>query len=166
MVVKPVDLDLHALVGDVVKSSTMQVSRRNGRIETDLKAEIHRLRADRIHLTNLLYNLIDNAVKYTEKEPRLLISTRSDDEGITLSIADNGIGIPPGEQRKVFDRLYRVPTGNVHNTKGFGLGLSYVKNVVERHHGRITLESTPGQGSTFHIFLPFEHGNADKGPRR
>jgi len=155
MVMKPVDLDVHAVIDDVVRSSAMQVNRRDGLIETDLKAELHRLKADRIHLTNLLYNLIDNAVKYCEKAPRLRIVTRSDDEGITLSVSDNGIGIPASEQRKIFDRLYRVPTGNLHNAKGFGLGLSYVKSVVDRHGGRIRVESAPGSGSTFHIYLPF-----------
>lgn len=166
MVLKAVDLDLHAVVNDVVRSSSMLVSRRNGRIDTQLVADIHRIKADRIHLTNLLYNLIDNAVKYCEQEPRIRIETRSDDMGIHLSVSDNGIGIAPSEQRKVFDRLYRVPTGNLHNAKGFGLGLSYVKNVVERHGGRIRLESKPGSGSTFHIFLPFEHEHTHQAPRR
>ena len=157
MVLKRVELDLHALVRDVARSSAMQVSRRNGRIDLDLQAEIHHLFGDRTHLTNVLYNLIDNAVKYTEQEPRVRIATRSDDRGITLSVIDNGIGIPANEQRKIFDRLYRVPTGNVHNAKGYGLGLSYVRTVVERHGGRIDVQSTPGRGSTFRIFVPFEH---------
>lgn len=155
MVMKLVDLDLHAVIAEVARSSAMQIGRRGGRVETDLAAELHRLKADRIHMTNLLYNLIDNAVKYCEKEPRVRIATRSDDEGITVSVTDNGIGIPANEHRKIFDRLYRVPTGNLHNAKGFGLGLSYVKSVVERHHGRIRLDSVVGQGSTFHIYLPF-----------
>lgn len=157
MVLKRVELDLHNLLHDVVRSSNIQVSRRNGRIELDLQAEIHHLHGDRIHLTNVLYNLIDNAVKYTEQEPRVRILTRSDDLGIHVSVTDNGIGIAPAEQRKIFDRLYRVPTGNIHNAKGFGLGLSYVKTVVERHGGRIKVDSAPGRGSTFHIFIPFEH---------
>jgi two-component system, OmpR family, phosphate regulon sensor histidine kinase PhoR len=157
MVLKLVDLDIHTLVQDVIRSSNIQVSRRSGRIETDLQADIHHVQGDRIHLTNLLYNLIDNAVKYTRQEPLIRIATRSNDTGITLSVSDNGIGIAPSEQRKIFDRLYRVPTGNIHNTKGFGLGLSYVRTVVERHRGSIRVESTPGQGSTFHIFIPFEH---------
>ncbi len=157
MLLKRVDLDLHNVVHDVVRSSSMQVSRRNGRIDLDLKAEIHHLTGDRIHLTNLLYNLVDNAVKYTEKEPRITIATRSTDEGVFLSVTDNGIGIPRSEHQKVFDKLYRVPTGNIHNAKGFGLGLSYVRTVVQRHGGRIELESEPGRGSTFRIFLPFEH---------
>ncbi|MBK9146570.1 MAG: HAMP domain-containing histidine kinase [Flavobacteriales bacterium] len=156
MVMKLVDLDLHAVISEVARSSAMQVSRRDGRIETDLAAELHRVKADRIHMTNLLYNLIDNAVKYCDKEPRVRIATSSNDEGITVSVSDNGIGVPASEQRKIFDRLYRVPTGNLHNAKGFGLGLSYVKSVVERHRGRIRLESAVGKGSTFHIFIPFQ----------
>ncbi|MFN3876373.1 MAG: sensor histidine kinase, partial [Flavobacteriales bacterium] len=155
MVLKPVELDAHALILDVVRGSAIQAGRRDGRIDTDLRAEIHIVKADRIHLANVLYNLIDNALKYCAQAPRIRIATRSDDEGLTISVADNGIGIPASEQRKIFDRLYRVPTGNVHNTKGFGLGLSYVKNVVERHHGRIRVESAPGQGSTFSVFIPF-----------
>lgn len=167
MLVKRVELDLHNLVLDVVRSSSMQVTRRNGRIELDLAAEIHHVHGDRIHLSNLLYNLIDNAIKYSAQEPRIRIATRSDNEGLTVSISDNGIGIAGSEHRKIFDRLYRVPTGNIHNAKGFGLGLSYVKSVVERHGGRIRVESQPGKGSTFHIFIPFEHVQADTpAPRR
>lgn len=157
MMLKVVELDMHALIHDVIRSSNILVSRRSGRIVTDLVAEIHHVQGDRIHLTNLLYNLIDNAVKYTRSEPEIRISTRSNATHLTISVTDNGIGIAPSEQRKIFDRLYRVPTGNIHNAKGFGLGLSYVRTVVDRHHGRITLDSAPGQGSTFHIQLPFEH---------
>jgi len=166
MLLKRVELDMHNLVQDVVRSSNIQVSRRNGRIELDLQAEIHHLHGDRIHLTNVLYNLIDNAVKYTEQEPRVRLATRSDDLGISVSVSDNGIGIAPAEHRKIFDRLYRVPTGNIHNAKGFGLGLSYVKTVVERHGGRIKVESAPGRGSTFHLFIPFEHASTPETPAR
>lgn len=157
MLLKRVDLDLHAVVRDVVRSSEIQLAKRNGRIELELGAEIHHVNGDRIHLTNLLYNLVDNAVKYAEAEPRVRISTRSDHEGVTVSVTDNGIGIASAEQQKIFDRLYRVPTGNIHNAKGFGLGLSYVRTVVQRHGGRIKVESAPGRGSTFHVFIPFEH---------
>jgi two-component system phosphate regulon sensor histidine kinase PhoR len=157
MVLKPVELDVHDLVKDVVRNATMQVQRRNGTITTDLKAEAHRVWGDRIHLTNLLYNLVDNAVKYCREEPRIHIATRNDREGVWLSVSDNGIGIPAGEREKIFDRLYRIPTGNVHNAKGYGLGLSYVRAVARRHGGRVELESTPGQGSTFHVCIPYEH---------
>jgi two-component system phosphate regulon sensor histidine kinase PhoR len=157
MLLKPVELDMHKLVEEVVRGSSIRVAKSNGRIDTRLEADIHVIQGDRIHLTNLLYNLVDNAVKYTATEPRIVISTTSNTEGITVSVMDNGVGIPVSEQRKIFERLYRIPTGNVHNAKGFGLGLSYVRTVVERHGGSIRLDSAPGKGSTFHIFLPFEH---------
>ncbi|MCB0791961.1 MAG: HAMP domain-containing histidine kinase [Flavobacteriales bacterium] len=156
-----VDLDLHALLQDVVRNSEIQATRRNGQIELDLKADLHHLQGDRIHLTNVFYNLIDNAIKYTEQEPRVRIGTRSDASSITISVRDNGIGIPRNEQQRIFDKLYRVPTGNIHNVKGFGLGLSYVRSVVERHGGTIRVESEPGRGSTFIITIPFEHGSSD-----
>ncbi len=162
MALKRVDLDLHALIADVVRSASMQVTRRGGAITTELQAEIHRVPADRTHLTNLLYNLIDNAVKYTEVTPRITVATRSDHEGLHLSVSDNGIGIAASEQKKIFERLYRIPTGNVHNAKGYGLGLSYVRTVVHRHGGTIRVESAPGRGSTFHIFLPFHHVTRDR----
>ncbi|MBL7980186.1 MAG: HAMP domain-containing histidine kinase [Flavobacteriales bacterium] len=157
MLLKPVELDMHKLVEEVVRGSSIRVAKGNGRIGTRLDAEIHVVMGDRIHLTNLLYNLVDNAVKYTATEPRITIATSSNTEGMTISVTDNGVGIPASEQRKIFERLYRIPTGNVHNAKGFGLGLSYVRTVVERHGGHIRLDSAPGKGSTFHIFLPFEH---------
>lgn len=111
MVLKRVELDVHSLLHDVVRSSNIQVSRRNGRIELDLLAEIHHVFGDRIHLTNVLYNLIDNAVKYTEQEPRVRIVTRSDDVSLTVSVSDNGIGIAPAEAAKdlrpALSRAYR-----------------------------------------------------------
>ena len=160
MRIKPVDLDLHAVLQDVVRSIQIQASRRNGRIDLDLRAELHHVQGDRIHLTNVLHNLLDNAIKYSAQEPRIMVTTTSDASGLSISVRDNGIGIPRTEQRRIFDKLYRVPTGNIHNVKGFGLGLSYVRAVMDRHNGRIRVESTPGDGSTFTINLPFEHGNA------
>ncbi len=158
MRLRPVDLDLHALVEDVARNMRMQAERRGGRIDLALGAELHRLQGDRIHLTNVLQNLIDNAIKYAAREPRVRVSTTSDHQGISVAVQDNGIGIARGEQRRIFEKLYRVPTGNIHNVKGFGLGLSYVRAVVQRHGGRISVSSEPGQGSTFTFTLPFEHG--------
>lgn len=164
MRLRPVDLDLHLLIDDVVRNMRIQAERRGGRIEVALGAALHRLQGDRIHLTNVLQNLIDNAIKYAAREPRILVRTHSDHHGISVEVQDNGIGIPRGEQRRIFDKLYRVPTGNVHNVKGFGLGLSYVRAVVQRHGGRIQVASEPGQGSTFTITLPFEHGSDTQAP--
>lgn len=158
------ELDMHALLADVVRNSAIAAENRGGRVELRAAAELAHISGDRVHLSNVFYNLIDNAVKYCEREPVIVISTASDAGGLTISVKDNGIGIPRSEQRKVFERLYRVPTGDRHNVKGFGLGLSYVKAVVEQHKGTIRLESEPGQGSTFNIRLPFEHGRTDQAP--
>lgn len=154
------DVDLHALLGEVVRNAAIQAERRGGHLRTELRAELAVLRGDRIHLANVFYNLVDNAVKYCEGQPEVLITTTSDAAGITVRVADNGIGIARADHRKIFDRLYRVPTGNLHNVKGFGLGLSYVKAVLEKHGGTIRVESEPGMGSTFIIDLPYEHGEA------
>lgn len=156
------DVDLHALLGEVVRTGSIQAENRGGRIELVKGAELAHVRGDRIHLTNVFYNLIDNAVKYCDHEPQIVITTGSDATGVTIKVRDNGIGIARTDQDKVFERLYRVPTGNLHNVKGFGLGLSYVKAVVERHKGTIRLESEPGLGSTFIITIPFEHGERDQ----
>ncbi len=162
MHLRVVDVDLHAVLVDVVRNSSISAQNKGGRVELTTTAELAHVRGDRIHLANVFYNLIDNAVKYCEREPVVQLSTRSDAQGITVSVQDNGIGIPRSEQKKIFDRLYRVPTGDRHNVKGFGLGLSYVKAVIERHGGAIRVESGPGSGSTFHITIPFEHGNRDQ----
>lgn len=112
------------------------------------------VQADRLHFTNAINNLIDNAIKYSQGKSIVVITLTGDERGIRLSIRDNGVGIPSHYQELVFDKFFRVPTGDLHNVKGFGLGLSYVKKVVERHGGTIELKSEPGQGSEFMIILP------------
>lgn len=155
------DLDVHGMLAEVARNASIQAERRGGHLRLDLRADLAHLRGDRIHLANVFYNLVDNAVKYCEETPEVCITTASDATGLTIRVSDNGIGIAQGEQRKIFDRLYRVPTGNLHNVKGFGLGLSYVRTVVAKHGGTIRVDSEPGKGSTFIINLPFEHGEAD-----
>ena len=98
-----------------------------------MKATNPIINADQTHLTSVIFNLIDNALKYSQESPKIKISTLQTDEGLEFSVRDNGVGIPKEHLGKVFERLYRVPTGNIHDVKGFGLGLSYVKEVVERH---------------------------------
>ena len=112
--------------------------------------------ADRVHLTNIIFNLIDNAIKYTKQNPEIVVTTNNTAEGIMIEIKDNGIGISKENQRKIFDKFYRVPTGNVHNVKGFGLGLSYVLAVILKHNGTISVDSELGKGSTFKVHLPFK----------
>jgi len=159
------ELDLHSLINDVVDKFSIQVKEKNGELIADLKASDVVIEADRNHLTNVIYNLLDNAVKYSKDQPRLSISTCNQDGFVVIGVKDSGIGISSENLKKVFDKLYRVPTGNVHNVKGFGLGLSYVKIITERHGGRVYVESSLGQGSTFYIEIPLKqemHGNRNK----
>ena len=146
--------DIHSLIEQTILNIKLQVENKDGEITTELNAEKHVINTDRVHITNIIFNLIDNALKYSNEKPIIKIATRSDREGIFISIKDNGIGISKENQHRIFDTMYRVHTGNVHNVKGFGLGLSYVKAVVEKHGGSISVESELNKGSTFTVYLP------------
>jgi two-component system phosphate regulon sensor histidine kinase PhoR len=148
-----VECDLHSLIKQAAGSVQFLLDNRNGRIEFNLEAKNHRLKVDELHFTNIIRNLLDNAIKYCNDDPRIRISTKDSSNGIEISVRDNGIGITPSEKKQVFEKFYRVPTGNVHNIKGFGLGLYYVKSLVEAHHGKVKVTSTT-EGSTFTIVLP------------
>ncbi len=148
-------VDLHTVVREVAKNILIQVEIKDGEIITALEASPSEIEGDRVHLTNLVYNLLDNANKYTQRKPLIRISTETNGNGILLSVADNGIGISKAEIRKIFQKLYRVHTGDVHDIRGFGLGLNYVKAIVDEHHGKITVESEVNAGSTFRVFLPY-----------
>lgn len=148
-------IDIHEIIKEDVKKIKLQIEKKNGRIFTDLRAENIKIKADKMHITNVVLNLLDNANKYSVEKPEILISTNDTDGGILISVQDNGIGISSAHQRKIFDKLFRVPTGNIHNVKGFGLGLSYVKAIIDKHGGNIKITSELKKGSTFTIFLPF-----------
>ena len=149
-------LNLHDLIKGVVKNMAMQFHKQGAKVELELNASNPNLVGDKIHLTNILFNVIDNAMKYAKEDPHVVIRTAQTPDGLSLDIQDNGVGIAREHLGKVFERLYRVPTGNVHDVKGFGLGLSYVKNVIERHGGTVNLTSRLGEGTTFTFTLPFE----------
>ncbi len=149
------ETDVHQVIKDVLQSLNLQIQNKHGEAVTELNAQRYSLFADRMHIGNIIYNLVDNALKYCNESPRIVISTTSDSNNLILSVKDNGIGIKKEDQKKIFDTFYRVPTGNIHNVKGFGLGLSYVKAVVEKHGGHIEVESEPNKGSTFVVYLPF-----------
>jgi len=148
------ELDVHEIINTAINNTQLLVSNRSGNIQTFLNAQKFKLQADRVHLTNIIFNLIDNAIKYSKEMPEISISTFNTAEGIMIQVKDNGIGISKENQRKIFDKFYRVPTGNVHNVKGFGLGLSYVLAVVLKHNGTISVNSELGKGSTFNVHLP------------
>ncbi|MBN2350594.1 MAG: HAMP domain-containing histidine kinase [Bacteroidales bacterium] len=146
--------DLHELIESIANNFSIQVENRNGIIIPSLHAEKYTAMVDTVHFTNILSNLIDNAIKYCNREPEIFIETRNAGDKICIFIKDNGIGISKENQQRIFEKFFRVSTGNVHNVKGFGLGLSYVKKIVEAHKGTISLESEVNKGTTFKICLP------------
>lgn len=150
------ELDMNKVIEDVAHTYLIKVKNVNGTLTTDLGAEHSIVYGDEIHLTNVIFNLLDNALKYRrEEEPlKLRITTRNDGSHMVISIEDNGIGIKRENLHKIFDRFYRVHTGNRHDVKGFGLGLAYVKQIVSLHDGNIHAESQYGQGTNFVITLP------------
>jgi two-component system, OmpR family, phosphate regulon sensor histidine kinase PhoR len=154
MKINMVDLDVHGIINKAVDSFTLQIGIRDGEITKDFQATRPVATVDEIHLLNALSNLIDNALKYSHDRPLIKISTRNNRNGILITIEDNGIGISGADLRRVFDKFYRVPAGNVHKVKGFGLGLSYVKKIIDEHNGKISAESTINKGTVFTIFLP------------
>ncbi|MCE7996633.1 MAG: HAMP domain-containing histidine kinase [Roseivirga sp.] len=149
------ELDVHEIIHRVVASMNLVVNKRKGAIKLMLNAASAKVMADETHLVNIIYNLVDNALKYTVDIPEILITTVDSDQGIEISIKDNGIGIGEEIQKYIFDKFYRAETGNVHNVKGFGLGLSYVKKIIEAHSGKIALQSKLNQGSEFRLYFPF-----------
>ncbi len=145
-------LDFHDLIREAVKNKSFQTA--GSSIQLFLDADTSSVTVDKLHMVNVLYNLLDNAIKYNARGPEIQITTRSYQGMLQIEIQDNGIGIHKDNQKKIFNRFYRVPTGNVHDVKGFGLGLSYVKRIVEAHEGKITVSSEPKHGSRFTILLP------------
>lgn len=161
MILRNEQVNLHEIVKKVVRNIAIQVKKHGGHVRTEFEAENPVIKGDPVHLTNVVYNLIDNALKYSPEAPEIVIRSHNVNGGVELIFQDNGIGIGKENQRKIFDKLYRVPTGNVHNVKGFGLGLSYVKAVTEKHGGNIRVESELKKGSTFYIYLPSRYEKAD-----
>jgi signal transduction histidine kinase len=147
-------VDMHELIRKAVNAVTLRVQGRSGTLISDLLAERASISGDPLHLSNIIYNLLDNALKYTTDTPTIRVATENRGDELLVTIEDNGIGIAEKDRRLVFEKYYRVPTGNVHNVKGFGIGLSYVKLMVLAHHGRIVLESEPGKGTRIELAFP------------
>lgn len=149
--------DLLELLHTVVDKVREQVSAVNGELTTEFKSSSNSLMADKHHLTNLIYNLLDNAVKYSQDKVNIIIRTFNDGNNVAVEVQDHGIGMNREELSRIFDKFYRVSTGNRHDVKGFGLGLNYAKTIVNLHKGSISAISEPSKGSTFTIKLPLSH---------
>jgi two-component system phosphate regulon sensor histidine kinase PhoR len=154
VVLKTETIDIHEILKDVKENFEFSQEINGGKIKLNAEAENHFISGDLVHITNVFFNLIDNATKYCEKEPEISIKTRSDKKYLVVEITDNGIGISKENLLPIFEKFYRVPTGNLHNVKGFGLGLYYVKIIIEAHKGKIEVASTPNIGTTFSCYLP------------
>ena len=150
-------LDMRELVEEVVNSMRLQIDKYNAGIQMHVPLKELKLQGDKLHLTSVIYNLVDNALKYGSEIPRIDIFIDSDDSIMTLKIKDNGIGIPAEYRTKIFEKFFRVPTGNKHNVKGYGLGLSYTAHIIRQHRGDIQVHSESGEGTEFTIKLPVTH---------
>jgi two-component system phosphate regulon sensor histidine kinase PhoR len=150
-------LDAHLAINKVADNLALQIQEKNGSLTLKLNATNPFVEADEVHFSNIIFNLLDNAMKYSNNAPHIEVDTFSHGNGMmSIKIKDDGIGMDKETQSRIFERFYRAHTGNLHNVKGFGLGLSYVKAIVDAHEGRIKVESTLGKGSTFTITLPQE----------
>lgn len=146
--------NLKTVIQKILESLSLQFEKNKAVVNFHTEGEDFQIEADPIHLTNVVYNLLDNALKYSKKEPKIEIALAEHNGTLTLSVQDRGIGIPKEYQGKVFDQFFRVPHGDTHNVKGYGLGLSYVAGVIQQHKGQIILDSEPEKGTRFTVFLP------------
>ncbi len=152
---KVAPVNVHDVIEKVFNNIGLQIEQRGGELDLDFDADRDIIEADELHLTNILTNLVDNAIKYSPDTPHITIQTRSLPDAISITVTDEGLGMTKDQLSRIFEKFYRVPTGNRHDVKGFGLGLSYVKKMIEQHHGQIHVTSQPGQGSSFEIVIPY-----------
>lgn len=148
------DMEMNELVRSVIGNFEIRVKNSDGVINADIRAHRDTIKGDEVHITNVVFNLLDNAVKYSPETPHITVSTHNEKDFLVLTVADKGIGIAKEHHHQIFERFFRVPTGNVHDVKGFGLGLSYVKKIIDAHNSRIIVESAPGKGTQFRIYFP------------
>jgi two-component system, OmpR family, phosphate regulon sensor histidine kinase PhoR len=147
-------VDLNEIVEQVVGNFSLQVEKRDGVLHTDLQADNAGIEGDATHLVGIIHNLLDNANKYSPEKPEITVRTRNVPVGIEVTVQDKGIGISKEVRKHIFDKFYRVHTGDVHDVKGFGLGLSYVKAIMTAHKGFVDVKSEPGKGSSFILTFP------------
>jgi two-component system, OmpR family, phosphate regulon sensor histidine kinase PhoR len=149
-----ISVDIHQLINDAIHSMSFQLKQNEAEVTTNFQAKISVILADEMHLTNVFANFISNSIKYSVQKPLISIITVNIDQKIEVTITDNGIGIPAREYKRIFEKYYRISTGNMHNTKGFGIGLYYAKTVINAHHGTISVKSEHQKGTSFTISLP------------
>ncbi|MBN2662717.1 MAG: HAMP domain-containing histidine kinase [Bacteroidales bacterium] len=149
------DIEVHSVLKNIISSFDLKVKSLDGKLFSNLAATHDIVYVDKLHFSNIIYNLIDNALKYSDETVELTVSTKNKGDKVIIEFADKGIGIAKEHLKHIFEQFYRVPTGNLHNVKGFGLGLSYVKRIVDEFGGFIDVKSSPGKGTTFSISLPF-----------
>ncbi len=154
-------VNLHEIIEQAVTNINIQVEKKGGEIVMELAANESTIEADQTHISNIIYNLLDNANKYSPEHPHILVSTRDVEGGVEVTVKDNGVGISKEARRLIFDRFYRVPTGNIHDVKGFGLGLSYVKAMMMAHGGVVDVYSEPGKGSSFILLFKHRQSKSD-----
>jgi two-component system phosphate regulon sensor histidine kinase PhoR len=147
-------VNLHECITDLKDSLLLLLKEKEGTLQLKLEASNTMINADVVHIANVFHNLVDNAIKYCQGPPNITISSSNKGRYLVISIHDNGIGIQPEFIRKVFDKFYRIPTGDVHNVKGFGLGLYYVKSVIEKHKGKVNIKSEANQGTEISLYFP------------
>lgn len=148
------DVDMHLVIEQAIENVNLQVQRRGGQIHMKLEADDHIILGDATHLSSVIHNLLDNANKYSPEAPEISVTSRNVQGGLEVIVQDKGIGMTKEARKQIFEKFYRVSTGNLHDVKGFGLGLSYVKAITDAHQGKIQVESEPGKGSSFILFLP------------
>ena len=149
------NVSMHNIIKYAIDTIDIQVQQRNGKINLNLDANEDMILGDSEHLTNLVNNLLDNAVKYSPDSPDICVSSKNNEKGFLFSVSDKGIGMTKAVQSKIFERFYRQSSGNVHDVKGFGLGLNYARAIIDAHKGEIIVSSEPGKGTMFEIYLPF-----------
>lgn len=149
-----VPVDIHSIIDDAIHAMTFQLKQNEAEVKCNYQATMSVVLADAVHLNDVFINLMSNSLKYSVEKPLIRIETRNQDQKIEISITDNGIGIPTREFKRIFEKYYRISTGDMHTTKGFGIGLYYVKTVIRAHQGTITVQSENRNGSTFIIVLP------------
>jgi two-component system phosphate regulon sensor histidine kinase PhoR len=147
-------LNAHEIIHKVADNLTLQIQEKQGTLTLKLAAQKHLISADEVHFSNIVFNLLDNAIKYSKDHPKIEVETVTVSGMLAIRVKDNGIGMNKETQARVFEKFYRAHTGNLHNVKGFGLGLSYVKGMVEAHGGKVKVESTLGKGSCFTVYFP------------